>query len=89
MSLTRTEQRVLFTAIAFAAVAQRQDNLETPAATEKIRVLAELIERYCVETVMKPAAILNHGFGYSEEQEAELLLSLIRDRQQHVDRLAA
>jgi len=130
MPLTRTEQRMIFTALAFITVAQQQQDVQSEAAVKRIEKLAELIEMFCVEIVLKPAAqklqaqedqaytgkmpqrraedwrlcenqrsllrdaehlldgILHNGFNFTAEQEAELLLSLVRDRQTHLDRLA-
>ena len=55
--MTRTDQKILFTALAFLAVVMRGKDVSSGEAAEQIRALSGLIESYCADVIGMPVAV--------------------------------
>ena len=80
--MKRTDQKILFTALAFIAVVLKGKNTGNNEAAEQTRHLAGLIETFCAENVISvPDLISNFEDGSVIDQSIERHIQELQEKQ--------
>ena len=83
--MTRTDQKILFTALAFLAVLMKGEDTERKDEAQKVVTLAEYIEAFCVERI---GDLMPQPPEASAEETDALIKRHIQDlKQRHETRL--